>query len=202
MKVTTHHRPPKASATTKRTRSTFVTALALSFSLSACMPSSEPPPTPSPTPVATAAPAPTPTPTPIQAVAEPQFDDYMDGPQSPGTWKYATESSETLAVFGTDAATPDFIIRCDLQSREIGLARRVTGGGSRAMRIQTETTERPLTANAISGRPLVAAVLSARDPLLDAMAITKGRFAVSVEGARTLYIPAWTEVTRVIEDCR
>ena len=39
-------------------------------------------------------------------------------------------------------------------------------------------------------------------PLLDAMAITRGRFAVEVEGEPGLYVPAWAEVTRVIEDCR
>ncbi len=44
--------------------------------------------------------------------------------------------------------------------------------------------------------------LNPRDPLLDAMAITRGRFAVEVEGETPLYLPAWAEVTRVIEDCR
>ncbi|MEL6878174.1 MAG: hypothetical protein AAGL68_08770 [Pseudomonadota bacterium] len=53
-----------------------------------------------------------------------------------------------------------------------------------------------------SGQPLVAAELDANDPLLDAMAITKGRIAVETAGMPTLYLPAWAEVTRVIEDCR
>ncbi len=48
----------------------------------------------------------------------------------------------------------------------------------------------------------MAVAIPARDPILDAMALTKGRFAIEAQGTQTLYIPAWAEVTRVIEDCR
>ena len=71
------------------------------------------------------------------------------------------------------------------------------------MRISAETTARDLVATPIaSAHPLVGVVLDARDPLLDAMAITRGRFALESEGEPGLYVPAWAEVTRVIEDCR
>jgi len=33
------------------------------------------------------------------------------------------------------------------------------------------------------------------------MALSKGRFAVETQGLETLYVPAWPEMTRVIEDC-
>lgn len=49
---------------------------------------------------------------------------------------------------------------------------------------------------------IVATRVDADDPILDAMAITKGRFAIETPGLPTLYIPAWVEVSRVIEDCR
>jgi hypothetical protein len=45
-------------------------------------------------------------------------------------------------------------------------------------------------------------VLTARDPLLDAMAFSRGRFALEAAGLETLYLPAWPELSRVIEDCR
>ena len=38
--------------------------------------------------------------------------------------------------------------------------------------------------------------------LLDAMAFSRGRFAIDVNGLPSLYLPAWPEVGRVIEDCR
>jgi hypothetical protein len=71
------------------------------------------------------------------------------------------------------------------------------------MRIRTETAERLLTANSQSdGRPMLVATLQARDPLLDAIALSRGRFAVETGGLETLYLPAWPEITRVVEDCR
>jgi hypothetical protein len=48
----------------------------------------------------------------------------------------------------------------------------------------------------------VELTLPARDPLLDAIAFSRGRFAVAVPGEPTLYVPSWTEISRVIEDCR
>jgi len=58
-------------------------------------------------------------------------------------------------------------------------------------------------ASPVAGPPAALAVsLAARDPLLDAMAFSRGRFAVETAGLPTLYVPSWTEVSRVIEDCR
>jgi hypothetical protein len=48
----------------------------------------------------------------------------------------------------------------------------------------------------------LVARLAAGDRLLDAMAYTKGRFAVEAGGMEALYVPAWPEVVRVIDDCR
>lgn len=71
------------------------------------------------------------------------------------------------------------------------------------MEITTETTKRSFqVAQAEDTNPYLTADLDPNDTLFDAMAITKGRFAVGVEGMRTLYLPAWVEISRVIEDCR
>lgn len=175
-------------------------AIALTFGLAACVPQATPPaPTPPP-PVQRPAPTPTPTPTPV--VQQPTYDNYLDAPQTEGDWSYVSEPGESLGIFGIGNAAPPFIIRCNKATGEIGIARRTDRAGPLQMRVRTETTSRQLTANSVPGSGIVAAVLNARDPLLDAMAITKGRFAVELEGERTLYLPAWVEVSRVIEDCR
>ena len=71
------------------------------------------------------------------------------------------------------------------------------------MTIQTSTLSRTLSAQAEPGPPpVIALTLAARDGLLDAMAFSRGRFAVETAGLPTLYVPSWTEVSRVIEDCR
>ena len=46
------------------------------------------------------------------------------------------------------------------------------------------------------------AELAASDPLLDAIAFSRGRFAVDVPGTAPVYVPAYPEITRVVEDCR
>jgi len=40
------------------------------------------------------------------------------------------------------------------------------------------------------------------DPLLDAIAFSRGRFAVSMPGSPALVMPAGTEIAHVVEDCR
>lgn len=187
-------------------------AIALTFALGACVsgvvPSVPSPATTEPVRAPSAAPAPAPSPVstaqPLPVIQEPVYNSYLDAPQTPGTWGYADDRGETLAYYGV-GEDYRFIVRCDKQTRQIGLARVAQNASlaPRAMEITTETTKRTLTANSrtSTGR-LIAAELSPRDSLLDAMAITKGRIAVGMEGERTLYLPAWVEISRVIEDCR
>lgn len=179
-------------------------ALALSLLAVTCCQTPEPVPPPAPTPappapVATQAPAPKPVPV---------ERNWIDRPQTPGDWSYVAEPGETLALFGSPGAIK-LVFACDLDTRKVSMVRPLSamGQGDVAMRISAETTSRPLIAARVAGSPGQAparaiATLDARDPLLDAMAITRGRFAVEVEGEPGLYVPAWAEVTRVIEDCR
>jgi hypothetical protein len=48
----------------------------------------------------------------------------------------------------------------------------------------------------------VSAELGAYDPLLDAIASSRGRIGISTSGLAALVVPPWSEVGRVIEDCR
>lgn len=177
----------------------FCSALALTFTIAACVPAPAPPPA-----VATPAPAPPPSPTPAAtpAVQQVAYANFLDAPQTPGDWSYVDEPGESLALFGVADPVHPFVLRCDKGSRRIGIARRGETTRPLVMRIRTETRDGVLSATQVDGWRLVAANVAASDPLLDAMAISKGRIAVEVEGMPTLYIPAWPEITRVIEDCR
>lgn len=132
----------------------------------------------------------------------PVYESYLDEPQTPGTWDYVDEPTESLGLYGIGNPVHPFVIRCDKEAGRIGLARRTTRDGPLTLIVQTETTTRQLVASTVEGYGMVAANLDPHDTLLDAMAITKGRFVVGLEGEEALYIPAWAEVTRVIEDCR
>ena len=70
------------------------------------------------------------------------------------------------------------------------------------MKVRTESVERDLPTVTPDRRVLeTLAYLPSNDPLLDAMAFSKGRFAIELDLMK-LYLPSWPEVTRVIEDCR
>lgn len=144
-----------------------------------CVPRVAPPPPP-PTPAPTQAPAPAPSP---RAV------DWQDWPVTPGTWRYAREATGSSATFGADQAA----LRCQ------GGAVRLTGapGGQGAVTIRTTSATRTLPTGADG-----AVSLSARDPLLDAIVFSRGRFTIERAGAATLVLPPWAEVARVVEDCR
>ena len=118
-------------------------------------------------------------------------------PQTPGDWRYRPAGGSSRASFGDGNGPALFEMACE-RGGQVLLLRQGLGGS--AMRILTETTERTLPATQREGATV--GQLAARDPLLDAMAFSKGRFAVEVAGLPTLFVPAWPEVTRVIEDCR
>ncbi len=127
----------------------------------------------------------------------------MDAPQTPGDWTYRPEQGGGVATFGEPRSEPRFVMRCDRSQGLIHLDRTGNASSEVSMLLRTETADRTLRAQAgASSLPRVSAAVTARDPLLDAMAFSKGRFAVAVDGLPTLYLPAWPEVTRVIEDCR
>nr|WP_298928924.1 hypothetical protein [uncultured Erythrobacter sp.] len=183
-------------------------AIALTAAIAACIPSVDVPLLPPSETIATApapaapAPAPAPTAAPVPVVQEQQYANYLDAPQTPGTWVYSERFDGSVAEF-KNAQQTLLAIWCDKDTRMIGIDRASFGhlAQDRMMRISTETTVRDLRSVHVRTATMTAE-LSPTDPLLDAMAITKGRFAVAMEGERTLYIPAWVEVTRVIEDCR
>lgn len=127
----------------------------------------------------------------------------MDAPQSPGDWRYAAVGLRTQAAFATAEGAVRFAMTCDRTSGTIELSRAAAVSGPIAMTVRTESATRTVAASSQSDpMPEVVARLPASDRLLDAMALSKGRFAIEVSGAPTLYLPSWAEVTRVIEDCR
>ncbi|MBU2342079.1 MAG: hypothetical protein KKE77_12650 [Alphaproteobacteria bacterium] len=173
-------------------------ALGLTFALAACIPAPRPEPAPAPAPVQTAPPPPPPA-----APPPPTYSNWMDAPRSAGDWSYRQQSGGSLAQYGSPGTGAGFAMRCDSTRREIVLTRESASAQPVPLRIRTETAERVVTAQPVAGAvSSVAVAIPARDPILDAMALTKGRFAIEAQGSQTLYLPAWAEVTRVIEDCR
>lgn len=60
-----------------------------------------------------------------------------------------------------------------------------------------------LAAKPTSATPAyLAAEIATTDPILDAMAFSRGRVLVEAEGQQPVILPSWAEITRIVEDCR
>jgi hypothetical protein len=127
----------------------------------------------------------------------------MDAPQTAGDWFFSSGADSSTASFGPPESEAIFGLSCNFGSRAITLIQEGEASGPVPVTIRTETTDRTLTAQPTGTElPAIAVTLNPRDPILDAMALSKGRFAVQTLGLPALYTPAGPEITRVIEDCR
>lgn len=156
-----------------------------------------PPPPSKPAPAPSPAPAPTPPP-PTAPIAE-----WSDRPATPGDWTYQVESDGSSASFGTAAGAPRLVIRCDRTQRRISFARPGVLDPGNAARLTINSTAGAATyALSNAAGNMVAASVAASDPFLDRLVYTRGRFLVRTDGQPDMVIPAYAEVSRVLEDCR
>lgn len=133
--------------------------------------------------------------------------DWRDWPLTPGTWRYAPASPGlTVATFGDAQGLPRLRLSCDRSARQVAIT--LPGAtGVASLEVRTTSTSRAIAATALSRAdewPPVSleARLASTDPLLDAMAFSRGRFTIGQAGRPPLVVPAYAEIGRVIEDCR
>jgi hypothetical protein len=167
------------------------TAIAL---LAACAPQRKPPPAP---------PAPAPRPLATSMPAPPPRVDWRDAPATPGSWLYRREGGLTRALFGPPGGGALLSLSCERAAGRVTLARSGASPAPVPLSITTTNQSRIYSATPdTASLPLLTVAFAPRDPMLDAIAFSRGRFLVEAPGLSPLYLPAWPEVARVIEDCR
>lgn len=155
-------------------------------------------PAPAPAPAA----RPTPAPQPLPPAPRPALN-WRDAPITPGTWRWGMAGGNSTASFGQPGSTPLLTLICDRNASAVRLVHAGPGGAQVPLGITTTSGGFPLMSDPASGASgMVTAIIPARAKVLDAMAYSRGRFAVEVPGLAPSYIPAWPEVSRVVEDCR
>ncbi|WP_380873350.1 hypothetical protein [Sphingomonas sp. DBB INV C78] len=159
-----------------------LTAAALA-ALAGCVAPAPPPPPPPP-----------PAPAPPPAVAPPVA--WEDAPLTPGTWTYGNG----IARFGTSGQAPLASLACDRAARSLTVARHGATVPAAAIMVTTSYGKRQLAAAAATDG--INARLAASDGLADWIAYSRGRIRLDVAGLPPLTLPAWAELTRVVEDCR
>ena len=116
-----------------------------------------------------------------------------------GNWTYAATGGE--ATFLNASAMPQLTIRCDRMTRRVSVSKPASVAVP-FLNVWTGTLARNVPASFNPATQRVTIQLTAYDPLLDALAFSRGRIAVYVSGSPALVAPAWPEIARVIEDCR
>ncbi|MEZ5742646.1 MAG: hypothetical protein R3D89_02640 [Sphingomonadaceae bacterium] len=143
-------------------------------------------------------PAPSPTPTAAPPPPPPTID-WRQAPLTPGDWTWSMEGGRSVARFGGST----FVMRCDARGQTVSFMRPGNASAAVPVTVRSSDGDRPLSGQPQAGSPpMIVVTVPARDPVLDAMAFSRGRFAVETAGLQTLVIPSWPEVSRVIEDCR
>ncbi|HET7606305.1 MAG TPA: hypothetical protein VFK28_09585 [Sphingomicrobium sp.] len=117
-----------------------------------------------------------------------------------GNWAYAATNDGSEATFTNASGQPQLTIRCTRSNRRIALLK--PGAAAPAMWVWTSSLKKSLPASYDATAARVIAELAPFDPLLDAMAFSRGRIGFSTSGLAALVVPPWADVARVIEDCR
>ncbi len=183
------------------TRTSLAAPLAAlgTLALAGCIPpASDTPPAPRPEPVATAEPEPV-APPPPPPVAPPFAGHWMDAPQTAGDWRWRSAGGESFAEFSSSAGVMLVQFNCTADG-DMVLAVANRWPGASGLRVRTETREALVPTGDREG--WLEARMAASDTLLDAIAFSRGRFALEVQGGDALYLPSYPEITRVVEDCR
>jgi hypothetical protein len=118
-----------------------------------------------------------------------------------GTWVYRSDQRGSIALYGTTGTDALVTLRCDKARSRLFLSRASDVGGT--MMVRTSSTSKPLAVQPTGGKPAYAASeIGVSDAILDAMAFSRGRIALEIAGAQSIAIPVWSEIGRVVEDCR
>jgi len=117
--------------------------------------------------------------------------DWRTRPLTAGTWTWRNSAEASEALF-SDPRGPQLVIRCTRATRRVSFSR--TGSlPTVPIRVATTSSQRQLP----PGNMVLAS-----DPLLDAIAFSRGRLWVGATGAMPLVVRAAPEPARTIEDCR
>lgn len=174
-----------------RPRSGLVPVFVLA--LAACV-AAPPAPAPAPRPAPAPAPPPVPAPSPVTSHA-------TNGPVTAGDWRWQNNAGSSAASFRDPAGQLLAALRCNRASGQVELLR-AGRASALQMQVRSETQDRLMPATLSADEAWTVARLAAGDQLLDAIAFSRGRFGLEAPGLPPLVLPAYPELTRVVEDCR
>jgi hypothetical protein len=127
--------------------------------------------------------------------------DYSTATPIGGSWSYVQTADGSEARFLNASALPQVTIHCTRATRRVSIAKPATAAAPFiAIWTSSQSRSAPASFNPATNR--LTADFGAYDAFLDALVFSRGRAAFTVGAAPALVVPVWSEVSRVIEDCR
>ena len=130
-----------------------------------------------------------------------QVADYSIAPVAAGSWTYQALPGGSEARFIDTTNTARLMIRCTKMSRQVNISH-TSAIAAASLLVWTSSASHTVPARFEPNAMRVTADFSAFDPLLDAIAFSRGRLVVTMAGGVPTVAPAWPEAARTIEDCR
>jgi hypothetical protein len=137
----------------------------------------------------------------LRAQAAPPIPDLSTATALGGNWSWAQTTDGSEATFNDAYAHPQLTIHCTRATRRVSI-NKPASSAAQYTGVWTSSQTRNLPASFDSKTAQLSAQLAAFDPLLDAIATSRGRIGFTVSGTPALVVPAWAEIARVVEDCR
>jgi hypothetical protein len=138
--------------------------------------------------------------TPVTAVAA-QTVDFNMARVASGAWSYQSTPGGSMARFVDTTGTARLVLQCTRATRRVSVSL-TSAAPAPSLSLWTSIASRNLPARFEPNAMRVTAELPAFDALLDAIAFSRGRIALTMPGGVPLVVPAWPEAARTIEDCR
>ena len=117
-----------------------------------------------------------------------------------GVWTYRATSDGSEAMFSV-ANAPQVVLHCTRATRRVSVAKAATAAAP-LLSVWTSSGTRSLPAGFTPATNRLTAIVPAFDPVLDAIAFSRGRVGFVVAGTPALVVPDFAEIDRVVEDCR
>ena len=127
--------------------------------------------------------------------------DFSTATPIPGNWTYAPTTDGSEALFANSAGSPQLSVHCTRATRRVTIARPASAAAP-FINVWTSSLSRSVASSFDPATGRLTIDLANFDPLLDAIASSRGRVAFTVGTQPALVVPPWAQVARVIEDCR
>lgn len=118
-----------------------------------------------------------------------------------GNWTYAATAEGSEASFASTSGSAQIFVHCTRATRRISIAKTASAAAP-MLNVWTSSLTRPVPSAFNPATARLTIDLANYDPLLDAIATSRGRIGFSAGSEAALVLPAWAEAAHVIEDCR